>query len=156
MATYNKTLKGSSRDPLYKQEGLSFFYFGSYKAVNETIKTKIEIQSSEITDQTQLALACAQGRFEKVVNLIECGLDINKKDLANFTPIMRAATNGHTSVVKLLVNYGAKISYELLSLIKYKINALEEVAHNDKENAYSVASWQCLLDYLIHEGKRQK
>jgi ankyrin repeat protein len=151
-----KTLKGSYREHLNQPEGLNFLYFGSYPAMNESFKTKNEIQSSEITDQTQLALACAQGRFEKVVNLIESGLDINQKDLANFTPIMRAATNGHTRVVKLLVTYGAKISYELLSLIKYKINVLEEVVRNNKENAYSVACWQCLLDYLVHEGKRQK
>jgi len=156
MAASTKTLKGSYRDSLYQKEGLNFLYFGSYPAMNESIKSKTEIQTSEITEQTQFALACAQGRFEKVVNLIELGSDINQKDLANFTPIMRAATNGHTGVVKLLVAYGAKISYELLSLVKYKIDVLEEATINGKENAYSVASWQSLLDYLVNEGKKQK
>jgi hypothetical protein len=156
MATSTKILRGSYGDSLYQKAGLNFLYFGSYPAMNESIKTKTEIQTSEITDQTRLALACAQGRFEKVVNLIEGGSDINQKDLANFTPIMRAATNGHIGVVKLLVAYGAKISYELLNLVKYKINVLEEATRNVKENAYSVASWQSLLDYLVHEGKKQK
>jgi hypothetical protein len=156
MAIFTNTQKKLYRDSLYQHVELNFFYFGSYPATNESIRTETKIQTSEITDQTQLALACAQGSFEKVVNLIELGSDINQKDLANFTPIMRAATNGHIGVVKLLVAYGAKISYELLNLVKYKINVLEDATRNSKENAYSVASWQNLLDYLVHEGKKQK
>jgi ankyrin repeat protein len=150
-----KTLKKSNMEPYKKQECYNFLHIGPYPAMNEGIRPKTEIEFDLNTSENQLSVACCQGKFGVVESLIEKGYDINQKDQANLTPIMCAATNGHKNIVKLLVNYGAKISYQLLCLIKEKIDNLEEEAKKGKEDPYIVVNWMNFLDYLIQEGKRQ-
>jgi ankyrin repeat protein len=142
-------------EPFENQENCNFLHIGPYPAMNESIRSKTEIEPVLNTSENQLSVACYQGKFGLVENLIEKGCDINQKDQANLTPIMCAATNGHKNIVKLLVSYGAKISYQLLCLIKEKIDNLEEEAKKGKEDPYIVLNWVNFLDYLIQEGKRQ-
>jgi ankyrin repeat protein len=139
----------------YYTEEINFVHFGTYPAMNVVVKPKKEKQDDMYNDDAPLSMACSEGRFDLVKNLIENGSDINQKDLANLTPIIRAANNGHKSIVKLLVSYGAKITYALLCSVKTKIDILEEGAKEGKEDPYAVASWRNFLDYLIQEGKRQ-
>jgi ankyrin repeat protein len=127
--------------------------FGSYPAMNENIRENIEVQYYVNNDEALLLLACSQGRYELAKGLIESGYDVNQKDIAGFTPIMRASTNGHKNVVELLLSYGAKITLQLLSLIKNKIDRLEQEAKKGKEDPYSVTCWKNFLDFLIKEGK---
>jgi len=129
--------------------------FGAFPAMNVEISAKNETQSIGLMDEAPLSLACSEGKFELVKSLIENGSDVNQKDISNSTPIMRAATNGHKSIVKLLVSYGAKITYSLLCSVKTKIDILEESAKEGREDPYAVASWKNFLDYLIQEGKKQ-
>jgi ankyrin repeat protein len=142
-------------EPGYYNEEINSVHFGAYPAMNVAIRPKREITFFENNDEAPLSVACSQGKFELVKNLIENGSDVNQKDQANLTPIMRAATNGHKSIVRLLVSYGAKISYGLLCSVKTKIDILEEDVKEGKEDPYAVASWKNFLDYLIQEGKKQ-
>ena len=142
-------------EPGYYNEEVNFVHFGAYPAMNVVVRPKRQTQNSEYKDDAPLSLACSEGKFDLVKNLIENGSDVNQKDQANLTPIIRAATNGHKSIVKLLVSYGAKITYALLCSVKTKIDILEEGAKEGKEDPYAVASWKNFLDYLIQEGKKQ-
>jgi ankyrin repeat protein len=142
-------------EPGYYNEEINFVHFGAYPAMNVVVQPKKENLNSRYNDDAPLSMACSEGRFDLVKNLIENGSDINQKDQANLTPIIRAATNGHKGIVKLLVSYGAKITYALLCSVKTKIDILEEDAKEGKEDPYAVASWKNFLDYLIQEGKKQ-
>jgi ankyrin repeat protein len=126
--------------------------FGPYPAMNQGNKSKKEIINE---NETPLSLACSQGKFYLVKSLMDRGYDINQKDYLNYTPIIRAAINGHINIVKLLISYGAKINYELLCLIKGKIELMEEGVKSGAEDPYTVASWKNFLDFLIQEGKKQ-
>lgn len=141
-------------EPVNYNEEFNSVHFGAYPAMNVAVRPKREISFSD-DEEAPLSIACSQGKYDLVKSLIENGSDVNQKDHANLTPIMRAASNGHRSIVKLLVNYGAKISYSLLCSVKTKIDILEESAKEGKEDPYAVASWRNFLDFLIQEGKKQ-
>jgi ankyrin repeat protein len=148
-------LKNAVMEPGYYNEEINSIHFGAYPAMNVAVRPKRDITFLEDNEDAPLSIACSQGRFELVKQLIENGSDINQKDQSNLTPIMRAATSGHKNIVELLVSNGAKISYSLLCSVKTKIDILEEDAKEGKEDPYAVACWKNFLDYLIQEGKKQ-
>jgi ankyrin repeat protein len=147
-------LKKTLMEPSNDKENIKLD-FGPYPAMNVGNKDskfkKVVINENE----TPLSLACSQGKYYLVKSLIERGYDINQIDYLNYTPIARAAVNGHLDIARLLVSYGAKINYNLLSLIKSRIDALEEDVKKGKEDTYTLANWKNFLDYLIEEGKKQ-
>lgn len=128
--------------------------FGSFPSVNPSLKQTKDLNFHK-TEESALGIACAQGEFESVKLLIEQGVDVNKKDPANLCPIVRAATNGHKKIVEYLICNGAKISYDLLCIVKTKIEIMEEGIESGYQDPYDVAAWKNFLDYLIEEGKRQ-
>jgi len=147
-------LSKKSMEPGYRSQNLDVAHFGSFPSVNPVLKQETEQNKKEL-EESALGIACAQGEYESVRKLIEQGVDINKKDPANFSPIMRAATNGHKNIVEFLVNCRAKISYNLLCSVKTKIELMEELAQRGNADPYDVADWKNLLDFLIAEGKKQ-
>ena len=57
------------------------------------------------TAVTRLHLACLAGDEAKVISLVnDDNLDINCKDFKGYTPLMCAAQEGHTNIVKFLVS----------------------------------------------------
>jgi serine/threonine-protein phosphatase 6 regulatory ankyrin repeat subunit B len=48
------------------------------------------------------------GRFDVVNVLVNRGADVNVKDNWGATALMLASSNGHTVIVKLLKDHGAK------------------------------------------------
>jgi ankyrin repeat protein len=67
-------------------------------------KTDVEARNSK--DESPLMLAAIKGQQEFVIRLIERDADINKP---GWTPLHYAATNGHTEVMKLLLDKDAFI-----------------------------------------------
>lgn len=139
----------------YRTEQWDSIRFGAFPSVNPSFKQKTEPVQKENKEESALSIACSQGKYERVKFLIDQGTDINTKDSSNLSPIMRAATGGHRDIVELLVNSGAKISYDLLCSVKAKIDLLEEQAQSGIGDPYAVAVWKNFLDYLIGEGKKQ-
>lgn len=139
----------------YQNYQWDVIHYGSFPSVNPSVKAKTESSFKTIKDESALSVACSQGKFEMVKQLVENGSDVNQKDFTGLTPIMRASSNGHKGIVEYLISKGAKISYPLLCSIKTKIEVLEENAKAGYEDPYSVASWKNFLDYLIIEGKKQ-
>ena len=129
--------------------------FGTFPAMNAYIDQIQEIQSISNNYDNAIFKGCAQGQYNTVKRLIEKGIDINQKDRFDYTPIMHAAINGHRGIVTLLIGHQARISYQLLSLIKSKIEKIEEKVRKGHENPSILASWKIFLEYLIQEGKKQ-
>jgi len=141
-------------EPGYRSQNLDVAHFGSFPSVNPAIKQQKE-QVQWDSEESALGIACSQGKYESVKTLVEQGADINRKDTANLSPIMRAAANGHKNIVEYLVSSGAKISYNLLCSVKTKIELMEEMAQKGNVDPYDVAEWKNFLDFLITEGKKQ-
>jgi ankyrin repeat protein len=127
-----------------------FIRYPAMNAGNQTKKTKDDIKTD-----APLCTACATGNLELVKTLLEKGFDVNKKDMSNLTPIMHAALFGDRTIIKLLVEHGAKISYALLGIVKAKTNDVEKELVSGSTDSYELSLWRNLLDFLIQEGKKQ-
>ncbi|PPI84865.1 ankyrin repeat domain-containing protein [Marinobacter maroccanus] len=57
-----------------------------------------------------LISAAGDGEKRRVQLLLSAGADVNTSDRNGYTPVMRAAENGHLSVVKVLVAAGANVN----------------------------------------------
>jgi ankyrin repeat protein len=62
-----------------------------------------------VEGRTPLMLAAFRGDTAAVINLLECGADINARDAGGDTALMFAAHKGHGLIVALLLQYGANV-----------------------------------------------
>jgi ankyrin repeat protein len=140
------------KDMNHDDSSNNFQYVG-YPAMNQGNQSRKETDGT-IMD-VPLCIACAEGNLDLVKTLIDKGNDINKKDSSNLTPIMHAALIGNRTLITLLVESGAKISYALLGIVKSRTNQVEKEVLSGNEDPYEVTLWQNLLDFLVQEGKKQ-
>lgn len=70
---------------------------------------KTNVNQLNARGESALMIACLQGQEELVVKLIQRGGDINK---TGWTPLHYAATNGHTAIVRQLLENFAYIDAE--------------------------------------------
>ena len=74
--------------------------------------------------------AIKTGNTASVVEFINNKGDIHVRDFYNMTPLIAAADEGRTDIVKLLIKYNADIeetvSYELFQVMLNWINTLED------------------------------
>ncbi|MBS0634518.1 MAG: ankyrin repeat domain-containing protein [Verrucomicrobia bacterium] len=90
-----------------------------YEALQDAIKSKnLDLARSLLAhcDETAiLCTACNKGDLDAVKGLHQMGVDLNKPDTTKMTPLMFAASQGHSKVVAFLleknVDNGAKILY---------------------------------------------
>lgn len=85
----------------------------------ETLTAR-EINSSD--DGNKLLDAARKGDAELVKQLISTGADVNKADADGWTPLLSAADNGHTEIVKLLLGV---LGIDLNRANKYGASPLE-------------------------------
>ncbi|MCL4360907.1 ankyrin repeat domain-containing protein [Candidatus Dependentiae bacterium] len=135
----------------------------------------IKFKFFDINEDNGFALRSAiSARNEKIIEaLIKAGMDVNSKDLNGTTPLMEAAQR-KGSIVKLLLNSGAKTSIDeknnkgetalilasrsfdlekttiMLLLIRAGANIYEK--DNDGKTALDQISDEELKDYLISES----
>ena len=74
---------------------------------------------------------------------------------ADLTPIMNAATNGRIEITQFLIENGAEISYDLLSVIQMKVNILAENAQLGMVKPEALVAWKKFLEYLLSEKKKR-
>lgn len=79
------------------------------KMVKKYIELKQDLTVKR-NEQNIFCYACADGSYEIVKYLIECGFDINQRNDHNNSPIMMASSNNQTNIVKLLLCHNADIS----------------------------------------------
>ena len=67
---------------------------------------KINLNQLNPSGENALMIACLQGDLALVERMVERGAEINKP---GWTPLAYAATNGHTAIVKFLLDHSAYI-----------------------------------------------
>jgi ankyrin repeat protein len=104
---------------------------------------------------TALNIACQNGGLDIALALIEAGAAIENLGGADLTPLMNAAFGGHVTLVRLLLDKGAKINDDLLMSLGQKVAILEENAEDGMVRAEAVEAWRGFRDFLIAERQRQ-
>ena len=64
-----------------------------------------------IDSEMQFVLDCADGRIEKVEQMLPNLESVDYRSLKGDTPLTAAAANGHFDIVRMLVDSGANISF---------------------------------------------
>ncbi len=62
---------------------------------------------------------------DMIISALEEGIDINIKDAQGFTPLIMAVSLGRNSIVKLLIDKGADVNYEVQGFTPLMIAAQE-------------------------------
>jgi len=65
----------------------------------------------DLSDKAYLFKAVAKGGLAKVKSLINAGMDVNTRDNYGMIALVNASRNGHTEIVKFLIDNGADKSY---------------------------------------------
>ncbi|CAI6366935.1 unnamed protein product [Macrosiphum euphorbiae] len=83
----------------------------SVKALNESIKqVGKNLYSRNSKGETKLHSACAKGKLDLVISLLEDGFNPNVKDNAGWTPMHEAVKCGNLDIVKELIKFGAYLN----------------------------------------------
>lgn len=80
--------------------------------------------------------ACYYGHLAVVGQLLEKGADINKTNVWGSTPLLAATESGNMSLVKMLLNHGAKVDAEGESCTRF--TPLMAAAQNGHEGIAAV------------------
>jgi len=71
-------------------------------------KTSFEFKpAARNTFDTELMVSAIRGDYDRVLNLIEAGNDVNESSDDGFTALIWAAAYGHSRIVRLLIQSGA-------------------------------------------------
>jgi ankyrin repeat protein len=99
-----------SPDPALNEELLNAAKKGDAAAVKSLLARGADVNAKTRYNQTPLMFAAERGKLEIVQVLIEAGADMNAVDTFYrfFTALYGAASKGHASVVKLLLEKGAR------------------------------------------------
>lgn len=114
---------GASLDITNTERDSPFFlacFWGQLEVVKfllEQKTVKIDVNKTDIYEQTPLLIATYEGHFKIVKYLLEKSgvekLDINKPDIHGKTPVWAACYEGDLEILKLLVKAGADINLKV-------------------------------------------
>ena len=120
---------------------------------------KINLNQLNPSDENALMIACLQGDLGLVKRMVKRGAEINKP---GWTPLAYAATNGHTAIVKFLLDHAAYIdapapngTTPLMMAAYFGQSAtvqllLDEGADPNLKNAMGFTA----LDLAVHRGHK--
>jgi hypothetical protein len=128
---------------------------GDLPGVEQALNDGADVNAKGPSNDTALNTACTWGHMGVVQRLLEAGAGIENKGGADLTPLMNAASHGHFEIVQLLLQTGARVSDDLLSIIRTKVNILEENAEAGMVKWKDVEVWRSRQQFLLTERYRQ-
>jgi ankyrin repeat protein/non-SMC mitotic condensation complex subunit 1 len=129
---------------------------GDLAGVSEALGRGVNVNAKDEYNNTSLNWAALWGHGEVVKRLLETGADIeNKGSGGGMTPLANAASRGHFDVAQILLDRGARVTDDLLSILQTKVNILEENREAGMVTEEGVASWKQVLDFFITQRMKQ-
>src|SRR6185503_19496132 len=129
---------------------------GNLGAVSRALEAGTNVNVKDEYDNTSLNGAALFGHLEVVKRLLEAGADIeNKGSGGGLTPLANAASSGHFAVAQFLVDRGARVTDDLLSVLQTKVNILEENAESGMVLPEGVAAWKQVREFFITQRMKQ-
>ncbi len=129
---------------------------GDLAGVSEALGVGANVNAKDEFNNTSLNWAALWGYEEVVERLVAAGADIeNQGSGGGMTPLANAASRGHFKVAQRLLDHGARVTDDLLSILQTKVNILEENSEAGMVTAQGVAIWKRVLELFIAQRKAQ-
>jgi len=122
--------------------------------MNVALSAGAQVNAHDSFGDTALNLAAKNEHLVIVERLLEAGADIESLGGAR-PPLMNAAFDGHTRIVQVLLQQGARVSYDQLSSLTMKVNILGENAEAGMVDPAAAEAWRKFLAYMIEKWKEQ-
>lgn len=129
---------------------------GNMDAVSLALEAGASVNVKDEYNNTSLNWAALSGHLEVVKRLLEGGADIeNKGSGGGLTPLANAASHGHFEIAQFLVDRGARVTDDLLSVLQTKVGILEENAELGQVTAEGVAAWKQVQEFFVTQRLKQ-
>lgn len=116
---------------------------GDLAGVEQALQAGADVRAKDEHDNTALNEAALWGHAAVVRTLLDAGADIeNKGSGGGMTPLAHATSHGHFDVSQLLLERGARVTDDLLSIIQTKVSILEENAEAGMVRWEGVEAWK--------------
>jgi HEAT repeat protein len=129
---------------------------GDLAGVSAALAQGANVDAKDEYNNTSLNWAALWGHGEVVKRLLEAGADIeNKGSGGGLTPLANAVSRDHSDAAQMLLDRGARVTDDLLSIIQTKVNIFEENSEAGMVTAEGVAHWKQVLDFFITQRLKQ-
>lgn len=130
---------------------------GNLDAVGRALEAGANVNARDEYNNTGLNWAAMLGHLEVVKRLLEAGADIeNKGSGGGLTPLVNAASHGSFAVAQLLLDYGARVTDDLISVLQTKVSILEENAEAGMVTAEGVRAWKQAFEFFVTQRLKQE
>ena len=124
--------------------------------VTEALRQGADVNTKDQYNNTALNTAALWGHGEIVKKLIEAGADLeNKGSGGGLTPLANAASRGHMEVARILLDRGARVTDDLLSVLQTKVNIFEENYEIGQVTQEGLAHWKNVLELFVTQRLKQ-
>lgn len=129
---------------------------GDLAVVSRALDGGANVNAKDEYNNTSLNWAALFGHAEVAKRLLEAGAEVeNKGSGGGLTPLANAASRRHLEVVQLLMDRGARVTDDLLSIVQTKVNILEENAEGGMVTAEGVEAWKQTLQFFVTQRLKQ-
>lgn len=129
---------------------------GNLAGVSHALELGADVNAKDEYDNTALNWAALWGHAEVAKRLLEAGADIeNKGSGGGLTPLANAASREHFDVAQILLDHGARVTEDLLSVIQTKVNILEENCESGMVTEEGVKHWKGILNFFVTQRIKQ-
>ena len=129
---------------------------GDLGGVSTALQDGADVNARDQYNNTALNYAALFGHGEVVKTLLEAGADIeNTGSGGGLTPIANAASRQHFAIAQNLLDHGARVTDDLLSVLQTKVNILEENCEAGMVPQKTVDIWKQVLQIFITQRQKQ-
>ena len=131
-------------------------YDGDLPGVSRALEQGADVNAKDEYNNTALNSAALWGHADVVKRLLEAGADIeNPGSGGGLTPLAIAASHDYYDVAKVLLDHGARVTNDLLSILQLKVNIMEENYEGGMVTEEGVKHWNAVLEFFGTERIRQ-
>ena len=124
-------------------------YNGDLAGVSRALQQGANVNARDEYNNTALHWAAQWGHADVVKRLLEAGADIESPGSGGgLTPLAIAASHDHYEVAKTLLDHGAQVTNDILSILQLKVNIMEENHEAGMVTEEGVKHWRAIYDFF--------
>ena len=122
---------------------------GDLAGVSRALERGADVNAKDEYNNTALHSAALWGHADVVKRLLEAGAGIESPGSGGgLTPLANAASHDHYEVAKILLDHGARVTNDVLSILQTKVNIMEENYEAGMVTEEGVKHWKAMYDFF--------